>query len=410
MTDPTRPDRAPHPARATEDGTHDEPTETSRARLGDEATPRPLEPGTVVAGRFRVESFLAAGGMGEVYRAVQVYLKRPVALKVVRGDLGHAPELWKRFEREAQLLSQLESPHVVRVFDFGREPDGRMFLVMEMVQGETLDVLVRRERTLEPTRAVDLLTQVCAGLEEAHQQGVLHRDLKPGNIMVGRSRDGAEVAKILDFGLARPLEDAGASTLTQAGMLLGTPSYMSPEQVRADELDARSDVYALGCVAFRLLCGQPPFVADSLQRVVAMHLSAAPPEPASVHPPLAAWPALRGAVLRALRKERRDRFQSAREFSDALRAAHAADAAASPGLPEGTAFPDWSTSPEPVRLEEPSWPPPEPPVPEVARHVVTPADDFFAMVVPNELLPASAPNPAPPVSGPEPEDDEGGDD
>ena len=270
---------------------------------GDELPEQQLEPGTIIDGRFVIESHVATGGMGEVYRAEHIALKRTVAVKVLRRSLITDPEAWTRFEREAQLVSRLESPHVVHVFDFGRTDTGQLFLAMEYVDGETLDVRLGHG-PLSPKDAVDILAQVLEGLGEAHALGVVHRDLKPANIILGKKREGGERAKILDFGIAR-LSDKGTgggktNRLTQLGVVVGTPAYLSPEQALADAVDNRTDIYAMGCVAFELLTGRPPFVAKELRRVVSAHLHQ-PPEPlATVRPELAQWGLLNDAVARAL--------------------------------------------------------------------------------------------------------------
>jgi serine/threonine protein kinase/tetratricopeptide (TPR) repeat protein len=297
-----------------------------------------LEPGTMVDDRFRVEAHLATGGMGEVYRAEHVHLKRPVALKLIRRAFAHDASSWARFRREAELVSKLESAHVVRVFDFGRTSDGQLYLAMEYVDGTTLDVLVR-EGPLPPEQVTGMLLQVCEGLAEAHALGVIHRDLKPGNLVLGRRRDGTPVVKILDFGIARGPSSDGGQRLTRLGSSIGTPAYMAPEQARAEAVDHRTDVYALGCVAYELLTGQPPFRAASPSALVLMHLNNKPAPLEQLRPALAARPALCAAVLRALEKTPADRFSSVGELARALSSTEA------------------PTSPAPVA----DWPPAEPP-------------------------------------------------
>ncbi len=359
-----------------------------------------LEPGTLIDGRFRIEAHLASGGMGDVYRAEHVLLKRPVALKMLRRSLSSDPEMWSRFEREAQLVSRLENPHVVRVFDFGRTSAGQLFLAMEFVEGETLDHRLERG-PLAPAEAVEILSQVLDGLGEAHGLGVVHRDLKPPNIMLGHRRDGGDRAKILDFGIAR-LSDGVATAqnakLTQLGVVVGTPAYLAPEQALADELDHRTDIYAMGCVAFELLTGQPPFVGNDLRKIISQHLTSAPPDPVKLRPDLAAFPALIAAVLKALSKEKEHRFQNVGDFSEALRRALVA--------PGATPVP--MVAPTPVPAPSTSWPPPAPewapaPVPvssSTPSAVVAPADDFFASVGAPPLMPLQGEGKAPSASGP----------
>lgn len=335
-----------------------------------------LTPGELVDGRFRIESHLATGGMGEVYRAEHVHLKRAIALKLLRRSLSGDIEMWGRFEREAQLVSRLENAHIVRVFDFGRTADGQLFLAMEFVEGETLEARIKRG-LLAPAEAVEILAQVLDGLNEAHGLGVVHRDLKPPNIMLGHRRDGGVRAKILDFGIARlsdALAEKDSSKLTQIGMVMGTPAYLAPEQALADDLDHRTDIYAMGCVAYELLTGRPPFVGAELRKVIAQHLTAAPLDPAQLRPELCALPALCAAVLKALEKEREHRFQNVLEFREALRQSLQPQGA----VPQSQVVPEPS-SPWPPTAE---WQPAPAPAaaPVASNEVSLEANDFFGSV------------------------------
>jgi len=338
-----------------------------------------LTPGIVVDGRFRIESHLATGGMGEVYRAEHVHLKRPVALKLLRRVFSADVEMWGRFEREAQLVSKLENPHVVRIFDFGKTADGQLFLAMEFVEGETLEDRLKKG-PLAPADAVEILAQVLDGLNEAHGLGVVHRDLKPPNIMLGHRRDGGERAKILDFGIAR-LADALApeqnNRLTQMGMVVGTPAYLAPEQALADGVDHRTDIYALGCVAFELLTGRPPFLGNDLRKVISQHLTSAPVDPATLRPELARFPALCAAVLKALAKERENRFQNVLEFREALH--QSLQAGGEPAIPLAALVPEPS-APWPPPDWAPAPAPPPAPVAPVAVGGAEEANDFFVSV------------------------------
>jgi serine/threonine-protein kinase len=366
-------------------------TRMKQADLPALATPAPaavlpegeplLAPGALVDSRFRIERHLASGGMGDVYRAEHVHLKRPIALKLLKRVLSTDPQMWSRFEREAQLVSKLESPHVVRVFDFGKTPEGALFLAMEFVEGETLEAALKAG-PLEPARAVEVLGQVLEGLAEAHALGMVHRDLKPANVILGTRRGGGLVAKILDFGIARLADrtaEVEASKLTQLGVVVGTPAYLSPEQALADELDHRTDIYALGCVAYELLTGKPPFTASELRKVISLHLTAAPEPLEQRNPALAAHPSLCAAVLKALSKEKERRFQSVAEFRAALGSALAAgDGEEVLALAE--VAPDAAEAPG-------AWPPPAPavaPAPSVAPPL---ADDFWSPVAPAPVAP-----------------------
>ncbi|GMU59009.1 MAG: hypothetical protein AMXMBFR34_07720 [Myxococcaceae bacterium] len=275
--------------------------------------------GEVIGGRFQVEALIGEGGMGEVYRAVHVYLKRPVALKTLQKKLLSDQEAWARFQREAELVSRLESQHVVRVFDFGRLDDGQPFICMEFVEGEGLDAVLDRG-PLEPEEAVTLLEQVAEGLSEAHALGIVHRDLKPPNIMLGRRRDGRKLAKILDFGIARVAASGQKlERLTATGMVVGTPAYLAPEQALGKDIDARTDVYALGCVAYEMLTGRPPFRADAIGALLLMHLNEAPRPLDAFRPQLAPLAGLSEAVRKALEKDPTRRWQAVEDFTRALR-------------------------------------------------------------------------------------------
>lgn len=274
--------------------------------------------GQVIGGRFQVEALIGEGGMGEVYRAVHVYLKRSVALKTLQKKLLSDQEAWTRFQREAELVSKLESQHVVRVFDFGRLDDGQPFICMEFVEGEDLGTVLDRG-ALEPEEAVTLLEQVAEGLSEAHALGIVHRDLKPPNIMLGRRRDGRVMAKILDFGIARIASGQKLERLTATGMVVGTPAYLAPEQAMGNEIDARTDIYALGCVAYEMLTGRPPFKADAIGQLLLMHLNERPRPLDAFRPQLANLPGLSDAVLRALEKDPTRRWQQVEDFTKALR-------------------------------------------------------------------------------------------
>ncbi|MDP2269613.1 MAG: protein kinase [Archangium sp.] len=368
---------------------------------GEEERAERLAAGQLVDGRFRIESHLATGGMGEVYRAEHVHLKRPIALKLLRRSLSGDVEMWGRFEREAQLVSRLENAHIVRVFDFGRTADGQLFLAMEFVEGETLEARIKRG-LLSPAEAVEILAQVLDGLNEAHGLGVVHRDLKPPNIMLGQRRDGGVRAKILDFGIARlsdALAEVDSSKLTQIGMVMGTPAYLAPEQALADELDHRTDIYAMGCVAYELLTGRPPFIGAELRKVISQHLTAAPLDPAQLRPELSALPALSAAVLKALAKEREHRFQNVLEFREALRQSlqpqgevSLAQLVPAPSAPWPPAA-EWQPAPAPA----------EAPTPLPTAAPSNEANDFFGSVGPGRSRPAetarSATSPQPQGEG-----------
>ncbi len=275
-----------------------------------------LPPGSLVLdGRFRVVRLLGHGGMGFVYLAEQVSLGRPVAIKVLRNDLPLTAGFSERFRREALLLSSVEHPAVVRVIDYGAHGDSPC-LVMEYVEGETLEKVLERDAPLSVERAERILTQLAQGLAAIHAKGIVHRDLKPENVVITIGSDGVEQARLLDFGIARLMgaddEGAGAkASVTQAGIVLGTPEYVSPEQGMGQPLDARSDLYALGVILFRALTGQHPFPGPSPREYISQHIHQAPPSLLEVAPHLAQFPSLVAAVSGCLEKDPARRPQTA---------------------------------------------------------------------------------------------------
>jgi serine/threonine-protein kinase len=273
--------------------------------------------GTTLDGRYLVEAHLATGGMGAVFRARQVYMRKDVALKVLRPDLSASAELVERFRREAEIASSLDHPHIVRVTDFGRTPEGWLFLAMELLFGESLFERLRREAFLPPEEAVPILWQVCDGLEAAHARAVVHRDLKPENVFLARTGSGREVVKILDFGIAK-MADPGSDSATQAGMVVGTPEYLSPEQATGSSVDGRADLYTVGLIAWRALTGRHPFKADDPRSLLMMQATRPVPPLTEPRPDLAELPALVAAVAKACEKDPALRYQTAGELKEDL--------------------------------------------------------------------------------------------
>jgi serine/threonine-protein kinase len=271
--------------------------------------------GTRVADRYRLDERLAAGGMGVVYKGLDLKTTRPVAVKFVHEAFAALPQLVKRFQREVQAMSRVSHPNLVNIIDSGAQA-GVPYLVMDFHEGPTLSDLVDKG-AIDPARAIDLARQILAGVSHAHQSGVVHRDLKPDNIMIV-DEDGQDVVKILDFGLAKMLsEEAGGTQLTNTGFALGTPGYMSPEQARGGDTDERTDVYAVGVILYHMVAGRKPFVAESPMAVLRMHMDD-PPLPLRKVPKIKVSPQLDGAVLRALEKDPERRWPSASDFSKAL--------------------------------------------------------------------------------------------
>lgn len=227
-------------------------------------------------GQYAIETRLGGGAMGDVYRAQHALLRRPTAIKVIKGESAFDDDAKERFQQEVQLTSQLTHPNTVQVFDYGRTPDGFFYYAMELLVGLDLQTLVDRFGPVEPARVADILRQACGSLAEAHHRGLLHRDLKPSNIMVTERGQDRDVVKVLDFGLAKKVADDDDDER------VGTPAYMAPESIARADYGPRTDLYALGGVGYFLLTGQPPYPADSLGALVKAHASGLPPRPAQI--------------------------------------------------------------------------------------------------------------------------------
>lgn len=267
-------------------------------------------------GQYRLKHLLGRGGMGEVYLAEHVMLKRPCALKLIRPEKAGDPGTLARFEQEVQATAQLTHWNTVEIFDFGRTEDGTFYYVMEYLPGMSLEQIVEMHGPLPPSRIIHLLTQTCDALSEAHQQGMVHRDIKPANIFAAKRGGTYDIAKLLDFGLVRSLGEETDLRLTQDGTVTGSPLYMSPEQARGDEVDARSDLYALGCVAYHLLTGRPPFSETQPVKLILAHASKMVERPSVVRSGLPTD--LEGVILRCLEKSADDRFASVEALKEAL--------------------------------------------------------------------------------------------
>jgi serine/threonine-protein kinase len=268
-------------------------------------------------GQYRLKQQIGQGGMGEVYLAEHVLLKRPCAIKLIRPEKAGDAKSLARFEREVTATAKLTHWNTVEIFDYGRSDDGTFYYVMEYLPGLNLGQLVEMHGALPPERAIHLLTQTCEALGEAHQKNLIHRDIKPANIFAANRGGVYDVAKLLDFGLAKPLVDLENSGLTQEGAITGSPLFMSPEQASGDaQPDARSDIYSLGAVAYYLLAGEPPFNGDNAMKVMIAHVSKQPipliERNASVPEDLSA------IVMRCLQKDPQDRFQDAESLQEAL--------------------------------------------------------------------------------------------
>jgi serine/threonine protein kinase len=271
--------------------------------------------GLVIDRRYVIESLIAAGGMGLVYRCRHSVLGKRLAIKIIRGDVAQMPDGTDRFLLEAKAASAIGHEHIVDIADFGALPDGSPYLVMEYLDGVSLAALLRDEPELGVGRIASLATQIAEGLGAAHAAGIIHRDLKPDNVFV-LERKGDDFIKILDFGVARMAQNA--KKLTQAGTIVGTPHYMSPEQALGLEVDHRGDIYALGVILYELLAGRVPFDGSHYVAVLNQHLHALPPPFASLDPPVTIPAALEHIVGRCLAKSPEDRFETMAELSRAL--------------------------------------------------------------------------------------------
>lgn len=263
-----------------------------------------------LSSRYELGEIIGFGGMSEVHKARDLRLGRDVAIKVLRADLARDPTFYLRFKREAQNVAALNHPAIVAVYDTGEaEIDGGPlpYIVMEYVDGDTLRDIVRGKGPLPPRRAMEVIADMCAALDFSHRNGIVHRDMKPANIMINR----AGAVKVMDFGIARAIADS-SNPMTQTAAVIGTAQYLSPEQARGEQVDARSDVYSVGCVLYEILTGEPPFTGDSPVAVAYQHVREDPRLPSQVHPGVPRE--LDSVVLKAMSKNPANRYQTAAEM------------------------------------------------------------------------------------------------
>jgi len=280
------------------------------------ANTRPLaRPGDLIDGRYLVSERLGGGGFGEVYRAVHQGTHEQVAIKILRAESMTEERGADRFANEARTCAALKHPNTVRVFDFGQTPAGDPYLAMELLEGAPLDCVLLRAGRLDTRRTARIAVQVLKSLAEAHGRGVIHRDLKPDNIFICDIHGEKDFVKVIDFGLAKLTHEPANARLTQTGVVMGTPYYLSPEQIKAQPIDARTDLYAFSVVLYQCLTGVLPFTGQSVVDVLIAHVQAAPRPPRALFPDID--PAFAALVLRGLAKEPARRFESA----DAMRAA-----------------------------------------------------------------------------------------
>jgi serine/threonine-protein kinase len=277
--------------------------------------------GRTLADRYRIEEVIGRGGMGVVYRIEHTRIGKAMAMKLLHGDLARDREVVRRFRREAETVSKLDHPNTVQIFDFGQS-EGMTFLVMELLGGEDLGLILHVEGTIPFARIAHIATQVCGSVQQAHDRGIVHRDLKPENIRILHDRATLDFAKVLDFGLAKLREntDLGGASITRQGLLVGTPYYMAPEQIRGERSDHRADVYAMGCVLYKSVVGVPPFWASTPVGVLTKHITDDPVPPSVRSPRRDVHPDIDRIVLRAMAKDPAERQGSMRELREELEA------------------------------------------------------------------------------------------
>src|SRR5688572_21022583 len=349
----------------------------------------------LIRGKYEILSKVGAGGMASVYKARHLAFGEVLALKLVGTRLAHDPDFLKRFRNEAVITRRLHHPNAVRVEDLDATEDGRPFIVMEYVDGRSLRELVRTDGPQPLARAVAVARQVCAALAAAHALGITHRDIKPDNILLGRGPDGAEHVKVLDFGIAKVREttegEGEGYTPTRTGMIVGTPQYISPEQAmgkRGEEVDGRADLYSLGVVLYEMVTGRLPFQSDTAMGMLLHHLQTAPTPPDLARPDLSIPAPLTDVLMRALQKDREQRYANAGEMLQAL------DAVAALPLPEAPPL-EWPATPTPPPVRTPSSQAPTP-------RPLTPTQLAEIEAQPTKMFPGTPPPlPAPTMlSGP----------
>jgi eukaryotic-like serine/threonine-protein kinase len=271
--------------------------------------------GQVIADRYHVLKKLGEGGMGQVYLAEHVKMGRKGAIKVMTPAMVHDPDAVARFNREAANASRISHPNVCAIYDFGETPEGLIYLAMEFIEGEPLTNLLEHGTALPVERAVRIFVQVADALQAAHDLGIVHRDLKPDNIMLSRARDGSDVVKVVDFGIAKAVGGDDTQRVTKTGLVVGTPEFMSPEQLSGDKLDGRSDIYSLALVLFKMLTGTLPFQATTVQETMIKRLTDEPVRLAEARPDLPFPAGLQEALDAGLARTPADRYQSVTRFA-----------------------------------------------------------------------------------------------
>ncbi len=269
--------------------------------------------GEIIADRYHVLKKLGEGGMGQVYLAEHVKMGRKSAVKVMNPGMTQDPDAISRFNREAANASRINHPNICAIYDFGETSDGLIYLAMEFIEGDSLTKVIERQGALPAARAADIAHQTADALGVAHEHGIVHRDLKPDNIMIAKGRDGRDLVKVVDFGIAKA-GTSEAQKVTKTGLVVGTPEYMSPEQLAGDKLDGRSDLYSLGLVAFNMLTGKLPFPSETVQEAMIMRLTDRPRTLAEMKPDVE-WPEELQAVMdKILARDVNERYAHAADF------------------------------------------------------------------------------------------------
>jgi serine/threonine protein kinase len=279
-----------------------------------------IAPGTMIEGKYEILDVLGKGGMGTVYKAHHKFIHKDVAIKMLNPQLSNAEQIVMRFQREAMASARIEHINVCQVTDSGRTPDGQLYIVMELLHGMSLQKIIAVEAPLSVSRIIGISRQICSALDKAHEMKIIHRDLKPENVMVHRKEDGSEIIKIMDFGIAKvALDDLPATQLTTAGMVFGTPHYISPEQATGDPVDVRSDLYSLGCIMYEMATGGKPYEADTVGGLLRKHVTSEIPKiTASGKGSPAKLEKLSGLVIRLMSKIPDDRPSTARDVLNLL--------------------------------------------------------------------------------------------
>lgn len=275
--------------------------------------------GKILAGRYRITDKIGEGGMGAIYKAVHIKMGRICAIKLLTSVSARDESAGARFNREARMASCIDNPHAVTIYDFGETDDGVLYLAMEFIEGEPLSRLLHRENVLDLDRVLNISSQISEALTAAHALGIVHRDLKPDNIMLTQKQGESDFVKVLDFGIAKSMAEEGPDHLTRTGFIVGTPAYMSPEQLAGDELDARSDVYSLAIIVYQMCSARLPFEGDTMQAMMMKRVISDPIPLQTVAP--AVSDAVHRVVMRALTRDREDRTPSAHAFVTDLQAA-----------------------------------------------------------------------------------------